>query len=316
LAAAERDIVLRDFTGRGFAPDLVRYTVRTPAAGAKAFRLTGPDGQAVALQVSGLATGGVGALSFVAELPADGTAAYRLRDDGQGPAAASDLRVMATQEATVMQNGLLAVRLPPAMDRRFSPPVPASSLAAPILGFRSGAGPWIGGGRILTERPVSEARVTVTETGPVFAELAYELRFAAGGYYRARIVVTDRVPLARVTEEFDAGELAGNDCWELSLTAGWDPDTIEVASATSGTGMEKDSIAPIASIGPTPNPIQPAWTIIPDSAWYAPRTMLGVFNSSDRAANSNAYPVAGFVPINKGDWRRTIGVDIHTANYP
>jgi hypothetical protein len=44
--------------------------------------------------------------------------------------------------------------------------------------------------------------------------------------------------------------------------------------------------------------------------------MLGVFNSSDRAANSNAYPVAGFVPINKGDWRRTIGVDIHTANYP
>ena len=40
--AAELTITLRDWTGRGFAPEVVAYDV--PAAGAEKLRVAGPDG--------------------------------------------------------------------------------------------------------------------------------------------------------------------------------------------------------------------------------------------------------------------------------
>lgn len=313
-AAGERRIELKDFTGRGFAPDVVNYSVAIPKGGTGAFRLTGPDGRPVPVQVAGAPTDGDATLSFVAELPANGNAAYQLHDDGQGPAAASPLKLTRGKDGLIVENGLFAVRLAAPREDTFDTPVPAATLPAPILAFRGGTGPWLGAGRILTQRPVKAMRVRAIAEGPVFTDIRYELDFAPTGWYRATIRVSDRVPLARVTEEFDAGVLDGNDYWELSLTAGWAPDTLEVASSTSGTGYEKNKIIPLASLGATPEPIQSPWIIIPDSAWYSPLTMLGVFSSADQATDSNRYPVVGCVPLNKGDWRRTIGIDVHTPD--
>ncbi|MCG3147205.1 MAG: hypothetical protein PCFJNLEI_00643 [Verrucomicrobiae bacterium] len=314
VMAGERRIELKDFTGRGFAPDVISYSVTIPNGGASAFRLTGPEGQSLPVQVAPAPSNGAATLSFVADLPANSNAVYRLRDDGQGPVAASPLKLTREQAGLIVENGLFGVRLAAPRADTFDKPVAAATLPAPILAFRSGDGPWLGAGRILTQRPVKALRVRVTAEGPVFAEIRYEMDFAPAGWYRATIRVSERVPLARVTEEFDAGELDGRDYWELSLTTGWTPDMIEQASATSGTGFEKNKITPITSLGVTPEPIQSPWIIIPDSAWYAPLTMLGVFNAADMAANSNRYPVVGFVPLNKGDWRRMIGIDVHTPD--
>ena len=312
--AHETSIILKDYTARGFAPDLINYQIAVPKAGSDRLSLTGPDGQPVALQISSPVSNGSATISFVAELPANTSVTYRVHDDASGPRAPVALKVTRSKDSVVLENGLFGIRLPALTNQQFAKPVPANSLPAPIQAFHSGAGPWLGAGRILTTRPVSAVRVELLAEGPVYAAVRYELTFANGGYYRATIQVIDRVPVAKVREEFDAHELDGTDYWELSLTAGWTPDTIEVASAMSGTGDERVSIAPITTLGVTPDPIQPGWFIIPDSAWFSPRTLLGVFNAADRAANSNGYPVVGFVPFNKGDWRRAIGVEIHTPD--
>ena len=312
--AAETSIVLKDYTSRGFAPDLVSYRVAVPSGGIDRLSLTGPDGQPALLQVASPVSNGFATISFVAELPANTGVTYRLHDDVSGQHAPVTLKVTRGNEGIVLENGLFSIRLPSLTNQKFAKPVPANTIPAPIQAFRSGTGPWLGAGRILTTRPVSAVRVELLANGPVYATVRYELTFANGGYYRATIQVIDRVPIAKVREEFDAHELDGKDYWELSLTTGWAPDMIEVASAMSGTGDERASTAAITTLGVTPNLIQPAWFIIPDSAWFSPRTLFGVFNSADRAADSNAYPVVGFVPVNKGDWRRSIGVEIHTAD--
>ena len=312
--ANETSIVLKDYTSRGFAPDLVSYRVAVPKGGVDHLSLQGPAGQPVALQVSAPVSNGIATISFVAELPANTGVTYRVRDDAAGPRAPVALKVTRSTDGVVLENGLFGIRLPALTNQKFAKPVPANSLPAPIQAFHNGAGPWLGAGRILTTRPVSGVRVELLAEGPVYATVRYELTFPNGGYYRATIQVIDRVPVAKVREEFDAHELDGKDYWELSLTTGWTPDMIEIANATSGGGVELDSTAAITTLGVTPDPIKPAWFIIPDSSWYAPRTMLGVFNAADRAANTNGYPVVGFVPLNKGDWRRAIGIEIHTPD--
>jgi len=314
VVASEKAIVLKDYTARGFAPDLVTYRMSVPQSGAGRLSLEGPDGQPVPLQVSKPDSNGLSRVSFVAELPANSNVTYRLRDDASGPGAPGAVKVTRGNDEVVLENNLFGLRLPALTHQKFAKPVPASSIPAPIQGFRSGAGAWLGSGRILTSRWVSAVKFELIAEGPVYAEYCYELTFAKGGYYRATIQVIDRVPVAKVREEFDAQELDGRDYWELSLTTGWAPDMIEVASASSGNGGERDAIAAITTLGATPDPIQPAWLLIPDSAWFSPRTLLGVFNSADRAAHANAYPVVGFVPLNKGDWRRATGVEIHTAD--
>ena len=312
--ANETSIVLKDYTARGFAPDLVSYRVAVPRGGLDRLRLTGPDGQPALLQVSTPVSNGVATISFVAELPANTGVTYRLRDDAAGPRAPVTVKVTPGKEGVVLENGLFSIRLPSLSHQEFAKPVPAYTIPAPILAFRSGTGPWLGSGRILATRLVSAVRVDLLADGPVFATVRYELTFANGGYYRATVQVIDQVPVAKVREEFDAHELDGKDYWELSLTTGWTPDMIEIANATSGGGVELDSTAPIITLGITPDPIKPGWFIVPDSSWYAPRTMLGVFNAADRTANSNGYPVVGFVPLNKGDWRRALGIEIHTPD--
>jgi len=48
--AGERTITIRDWTGRGYAPEVIGYDV--PAAGAEELRVTGPDGEPLPVQVA------------------------------------------------------------------------------------------------------------------------------------------------------------------------------------------------------------------------------------------------------------------------
>ena len=312
--ANETPIVLKDYTARGFAPDLVSYRIAVPKGGIDQLSLQGPNGQPALVQVSSPVSNGFATISFVAELPANTSLTYRVSDTVARPGMPVAVKVTRGNDGIILENGLFGIRLPALTNQKFAKPVPANTIPAPIQAFHSGTGPWLGAGRILTTRPVSTVRVELLADGPVYATVRYELTFANGGYYRATIQVIDQVPVAKVREEFDAHELDGKDYWELSLTAGWTPDMIEIANATSGGGVELDSTAAITTLGVTPDPIKPAWFIIPDSSWYAPRTMLGVFNAADRTANTNGYPVVGFVPLNKGDWRRALGIEIHTPD--
>ncbi|OPZ28203.1 MAG: hypothetical protein BWZ02_01371 [Lentisphaerae bacterium ADurb.BinA184] len=290
----------------------MHYRLEGDAERAAAVRLVDAGRAVVPSQVR-LGDDGRPELWLVTSLPANGTVSLAVRSDASVAQPQTPVAVTAGTDGSELTNGVFTVRCPAAGETHFDPPVPASQLPAPIRGFRHGAGGWRGGGRVLSPRPVSSFKVEVTARGPVFAEVRCAVAFAGGGWYRASVRVADRLPFAEVREEYDAGDLDGGDFWELDLTRGWAPDMMEVASATSGTGFEKSKIEPLAKLGPTPDPIQAAWTITPDSAWYDPRTHLGFFVEAESQASPEAYAVAGFVPLHKGDWRRTNAIEIHTA---
>ena len=74
--AEERTVTLRDWTGRGFAPEVIGYDV--PLAGAEKLRVTGPDGQPLPVQVAPGVAKDRAVLLFPADLPRDKTVAHKI----------------------------------------------------------------------------------------------------------------------------------------------------------------------------------------------------------------------------------------------
>ncbi len=305
--AAERTLTIKDYTCRGFAPDLVQYRV-DGLSGSKGerLRLLGADGKSLPVQWAADPSGKGGLAGFVAALPHDETATYRLDDSGSGSAAKGELIVTAAKDQTVLANGLFSVALPAAIDKTYDPPAKADSLPPPILTFTSGGSKPMGAAKLLTTRPVKRLRVWLAARGPVYADAWYELTWAEGGYYRCRVRVIDGVPLAQVMEEYDLGKLDGTDFWELSLTQGWQPDQFETARPWgNGGGADSGSIAGIESLVK-----QPLWRMSVDNGLLG---HLGFFRKDQRAADSNNYPMAGVVMLRKGEWRRVNTLEVRTA---
>lgn len=299
--AAERTVAITDLTGRGFASDIVTYAgdANRPAR----LRVFDAAGKPVAAQADGAT------LSFVTSLDPGAVVRYTVRDDGKGdppPATA----VFAKREAgtLTLANGLLAVRVPSEQKKTFKEPVPASDLPSPLLAFRGADGLWRGAAKMLTTRPVKAFSVALVAQGPVFCEVRYELTFAAGGFYRATLRVADRVPLVKVSEEYDPGVMDGTDGWELDLAAGWSPDRMEIANTAGNGQVDAGRVAPLTQLAK-----KPSWFLVPDNAW-GPLSQLGLFAEADRQATPDGYPMAGIVPLHKGDWRHMNGIEIRSPD--
>jgi hypothetical protein len=76
-AAVPQTVTLKDRTGRGFAPDLVNYTIPAPADGAKGLRVLDAAGQSLPAQFTPGDTK-TATISFVAAIPPGGK---RLKKD-------------------------------------------------------------------------------------------------------------------------------------------------------------------------------------------------------------------------------------------
>ena len=299
--AAERTLTLRDYTGRGFAPDVVTYAV---GAHAQQLRVFDAAGQPVAAQVTEDGKG----LSFITDLPANATRTFTVRDDGQGAAPATAVSAVADAKAMTLANGLLAVQTPPVQVNTYNTPVPASTLPAPILAFRGADGIWKGSSKVLATRLVKSFSVRLTAKGPVYSEVRYEMTFAAGGFFRATVRVEDRVPLVKVTEEYDPGVMDGTDAWELNLTTGWAPDRQETAHTCGNGTVDAGHVEPLENLKS-----KPSWYLVPDSAWGPPISELGLFNDAAQKATPAAYPLVGIVPLHKGDWRNMNALEIQST---
>jgi hypothetical protein len=322
LAAAPQTLTLTDWTGRGFAPDLVNYTIAAPNDGGKRLRVLAADGTALPVQVTP-GEKGQATLSFVAAIAPGSTAVYTVRTDGQGPAAAA--AVAATKEGgtLVLANQQLAVKVPAPLHKTFAPPVAADTLPAPILAFRGPDGTWKGDGRLLLKRPVKQFTVTQTATGPVFVEIRYRLDYDGGGYFQATVRVTDRAPFAQVREEYDLGVETDTDCWQLDLTKGWHPDAVEhmnVAGQGNGPATfvnladeEKTKPANIdANLNTATGGDLPLRFIHHDSCWGSKFVAYyGVQMAAARQADPKNYPMAMVAPLHKGDWRRANSMPVY-----
>ncbi len=321
-AAEPKTITLTDWTGRGFAPDLVQYTIGAPADGGKLLRVFDAAGASLPVQVMPVAKG-LAMMSFVAAIPPGGAATYTLRDDGQGAVAQPAVSAVKDGDALVLANQVLAIRVPAPIQRTFDVPVAADTLPAPILAFRGPDGGWRGEGTLLLKRPVKTFTVTQTAHGPVYTEVRYRLDYAGGGYYEAIVRVTDRAPFAQVREAYDLGVNAAADCWQLNLSKGWQPDAAEMMSV-AGQGnssvqypslaTEEKAATSGANVGASVanGSAGAVRSIHHDSCWGSRFvSYYGIHADAARTASSGTYPLALVAPLHKGDWRRSPSLPVY-----
>lgn len=323
LAAAEPEtLTIRDWTGRGFAPDLVHYTLDTPADGGAGLRVRDANGTSLPLQVTPTGAGKT-TLSFVAEVAPGGASTYRLSHDGAAPKPPSAVQAIREGDCLVLANQRLAVKVPAPREEHFAQPVPANSLPAPLQGFRGAAGAWRGAAAILTKRPVKKLCITLEATGPVYVETCYRLAYAAGGFFELRVRVTDRAPFARITEEYDLATRANQHYWQLDLSQGWQPDAAEhMFVAGQGYGpVRYPSLAQeekVQASGPSVGADfagggeKPTRSIHHDSCWGARYvSYYGIHNQAARQENQKDYPLAMVAPLHKGAWRRANSINVY-----
>ena len=322
LAAAPRSVTIRDWTGRGFAPDLVHYTIETPDIDPADFRVVNAEGTSLPVQITPSEDGQT-TVSFVARVPANETATYTFRTDGQAPAADHAVSWATIGKTLVLSNQKLAVKVPRTREQTFDEPVPASDLPAPILAFRETGGSWRGSGSIQHDRKVNRFTVRRTAEGPVFVRVVYRLEYADGSFYEARIRVTDRLPFAHVTEEYDLGVESNAHYWQLDLSKSWNPDGAELMRV-AGQGyspVKYPSLAEEAKAEPSGPAVgssfpggagAPTRCIHHDSCWgnrYV--SYYGVQQQKARRQNPGRYPLAMVAPLHKGAWRRPNSIPVY-----
>ena len=224
MAAVPADGVIRliDYGCRDWGPELVHYRVDTGRFRSGRLVLLGPDGRAVPFQIED------GVLSFVAELNEGQSVAYTLQpSDRDRSAENSSLRQRAAGEALEIRNARLALPAPKAVEFYFDKPLPADRVPPPVLAWKQEGFDFIGGARFFTERQVASYRASIVEAGP--ASIVYEARyrFAPGGEYLWRVRVSDGLPIALISEEFDFGEITeGEDFLLLGVGEKWQPEQI------------------------------------------------------------------------------------------
>jgi hypothetical protein len=224
-AVAEKTLAIRDVTGRAWGPEVVSFRVKfdQPVRIDK-LTLTDEAGKTLPVQVESALHSSSGItvqdrISFLASVPANGSARWSLGTvplDAPPPAPVTVERVDGCLE---LRNETVALRLAAPEAKTFAPPVPAAALPGPFAGFRGADGVWVGGSRLVTARTASAYTAKIVAAGPVYASVVYEYRFSPKGVYRVTVRLDQGAPLARVEEEFDAGELTdGRDY--LAITTG------------------------------------------------------------------------------------------------
>ncbi|HYG76533.1 MAG TPA: hypothetical protein VEK08_16130 [Planctomycetota bacterium] len=300
-ALAEQALSITDYTGRGFAPDLVQYAL-PKAVDPKSVVLTDSKGQPVPAQVTQASDGAL--LSFIAQVPHDETVSWKFSTAGGQAAPKGSVKVEQAAGGLVLRNDRLSVTMPAAQEKTFTPPVAAKTLPAPITSWTSRGSAAMGASRILTERLVKKLRVHVPVQGDVYSDAQYEIEWAEGGYYRCTVRVMHQVPLATVREEYDIGKLDGSDFWELDLLRGWTPDTLETSQPWGNGGVDyTGTIKPMD----WPSQRKPYTPLGCDNghAGYVGLSIAEQMKSSPATA-----PLAGVVLLHKGDWRRASPLQI------
>ncbi len=291
-------VEIRDWTGRGFPADLVSYALPTRG---NAWTVTDETGATVPSQVLAADGDAPRRLAWVACVPTNGTVRFDVAP--RETKAEPDLTVGRDHAATILGNGLLELRLPPIGTQRFDPPRPLSEVAAPLNAFRHPNGAWLGASTYTGKQAIAAAMIELIHEGPVLVEARHRLDLATGGFHETRIQVVRGLPYARIHEMYDLGANAGDAAWRLDLTRGWTPTTYESASASRNGKYDRGRIRPLAQLDPTPAGWVPSRSaILPDNAFGA-HSYLGLMDGE--------FALVGFLPIEKGWWRRFNAVELH-----
>ena len=193
-------------------------------------------------------------LSFQAELPKGGRYQYRLVR-GALAATARPVRTITEGGYLTLDNGVVALRLPPPGEFTFKTPLRFGNghaamirlygrqeahgiIPGPLQGVRLLNGEWVGGSYFYAARPEEAPKALgytcrIIEHGLLFTDVRLSYRFEGNRYYRMTVRMLPGDPAVRIDEQCDfrrveysggAAESALG-AWQLvvSLTRGWEP---------------------------------------------------------------------------------------------
>jgi hypothetical protein len=208
-------------------------------------------------------------LSFFAELPKNGSYHYELRA-GTRRTLSSPVAAKNDGEYLVLDNGVVAIRLPKAGDFHFNTPLKFGQSQAemvkvygkqvengiapgPIQGVRLVDGRWVGGSYFWAANIQNAPQVTgyncqVTEQGPLFTEATVRYTFNNGFQYEMTARVLKDDPAIRLDEQYDFGS---GGLWDYRLMVslasgwqegGWKPDAAYWGSVQNRVGGSYDTL--------------------------------------------------------------------------
>ncbi len=164
-------------------------------------------------------------ISFYAELPADGSYRYELHpgkpSPNPEPRTLNPPIAASNGNGLTLDNGLVAIRLPPVGERVFDPPVPfetddiaalgrLGSAPGPVFGLRLADGSWVGGSYFRAVDGAALPRIVrvdcrVIEQGPLFVEARVRYDFDSGAWYALTVRLLAGDAAVRLDEQADWG---------------------------------------------------------------------------------------------------------------
>ncbi|MHB9023898.1 MAG: hypothetical protein ACYC7E_06930 [Armatimonadota bacterium] len=187
--AGETKITLREHLKQQWTNELLTYpfSAAQGACDARSVTLTGPQG-AVPVQLSEITywPGGrwvkSAKLSYIASLSPLAADLYTVRY-GKKPVPpnpnATDLQVVAGKEQVEITTKQFGARLPLG-EQTYAAPVAAAQVPAPVIAMRLADGTWYGGSRMYGAGKLKAFSAKLTESGPVFARVAFRYTYENG----------------------------------------------------------------------------------------------------------------------------------------
>ena len=193
MAVESQPFVLRDYLGRSWRNELVRFkpTPEQTQAMQAGKALVGPDGAAVLYQA--FPNNGP-FIDFMADLNPFETREYRFTE--QPNTAVSDVKVEETADAITITNHLTGVRVPKVLKNG----------DGPLAGIKLPSGKWVGASRLTGDLPVTEYTARVTLRGPVWTSVGCYLTLGDKSKWSIFFAVEANEPVVKVSEisEVDA----------------------------------------------------------------------------------------------------------------
>lgn len=224
-------------------------------------------------------------------IAAGATHKYELKPGTPAPASGAIHIAMRDEEATVIGNGLITLRLPGGVSKVMAPP---------ILGVRAEDGPWVGKSELRCAAPLKQMRVTVgggRVAGLARIEFVFDVPGAsAPARYAVDITIPPGRPFAIIRESFD-GLPTGSE-WVFDLAAGWSPRNVAVQLNNEGMGpgsggvprenWPKTLATGQTRMGDTLVNLLPRWSQSFDDGWFF--------------ATHDGRQMVGALPARAGQW--------------
>ncbi len=244
-AAGQTPWALENPTDANYVDEPVRVGVAPPARAGEANLVVLADGKEVPWQREEI--DGNAAIWVSATIAPGQKIEYAFRA-GRAARAAPKVKLSRDGDTYVLDNGLLAVKVPADAARSADALAGAPQRLGPISAVRLPDGRWVGQSFWSASRKLKSFRAEVVGDGTVFAKvrLRYEFEGLAGLWGKTPSFATIDVSLApgrRHVDIEESHEMSGGEFWEFQAAAGWAARkaTCEIFGGAAGKPMNREN---------------------------------------------------------------------------